>query len=124
MRLVYLMSDYPLVTTTFVDREVKRLREMGANIDILASRRPGAGVPLSDDQRRIRDTVTYLRPAPFIKLLLSHAYFLMRSPLRLASSYTWFLHPAPSRDTYPTLDDSPRRKRRLRLLAAPQSRFR
>lgn len=98
MRLIYLMSDYPLLTTTFVDREVKRLREMGVEIDIVASRRPGEDVPLSDDQRRIRDTVTYLRPAPFTALVRSHLYFLLRSPRRLFRAIVYFLtrpHPGP-----------------------------
>ncbi|MCG8371492.1 MAG: glycosyltransferase family 4 protein [Proteobacteria bacterium] len=91
MRIIYVMSDYPLLTTTFVDREVKRLREMGVGIDIVASRRPAGDVPLSDDQRRIRDTVTYLRPAPFAALVRSHLHFLFRSPGRLLGAIAYFL---------------------------------
>lgn len=97
IQLVYLMSDYPLITTTFVDREVTMLRRMGANIDIVASRRPGADDPLSAEQREIQDTVLYLRPASFPGLVLSHLYFLAVAPRRLFAALGYLLtrsHPS------------------------------
>lgn len=91
MRLVYLMSDYPLVTTTFVDREVMMLRRMGMTIDIVASRRPGDDAPLSAAQRDIQDSVLYLRPASLSTLILSHFYFLAVAPRRVFSAVFYFL---------------------------------
>lgn len=97
IHLVYLMSDYPLVTTTFVDREVMMLRRLGVNIDIVASRRPEADVPLSAEQRDIQDTVLYLRPASLPTLILSHLYFLGVAPRRLFGALGYLLtrsHPS------------------------------
>ncbi|MGI9235081.1 MAG: glycosyltransferase family 4 protein [Woeseiaceae bacterium] len=97
MHLVYLMSDYPLVTTTFVDREVMMLRQMGLTIDIVASRRPEADVPLSAVQRDIQNSVLYLRPASILTLILSHLYYLVTAPRRLFGAAFYFLtrsHPS------------------------------
>jgi colanic acid/amylovoran biosynthesis glycosyltransferase len=82
MHVLYVIGTYPLVTTTFVDREVRSLRRLGVDVQILAVRRPPAGSPLSDDQRLLQQDVTYLLPASRRAVVLGHLYFVFRKPVR------------------------------------------
>jgi glycosyltransferase involved in cell wall biosynthesis len=94
------MSDYPLITTTFVDREVRMLRKMGAAIQIVASRRPGVDDPLSNEQRELQNNVLYLRPVNLWTLVVSHLYFLVSAPIRLFRSIFYLMsRPHPSLKT-------------------------
>ena len=38
--LVYVIGTYPLLTTTFVDREIELLRWWGVSLDVISLRRP------------------------------------------------------------------------------------
>ena len=76
--LVYVLGTYPLLTTTFIDREIAALRGWGVNVHLVAVRRPDT--PLSSEQRKLRQGVRYLLPVRWRDLLLSHLYFVMRRP--------------------------------------------
>ena len=78
--LVYLVGTYPLLTTTFIDREIRTLRGWGVDVQVVAVRRPPTDPPLSSDQRRLQRDVQYLLPIRWRDLLLSHLYFVMRRP--------------------------------------------
>ena len=82
MRVLYIIGTYPLVTTTFVDREIRSLRGFGVDVQILAVRRPGPEAPLSEEQRILQRDVTYLVPSDWRTVVLSQVYFLLRRPLR------------------------------------------
>lgn len=80
--LVYVLGTYPLLTTTFIDREITTLRGWGVNLHVVAVRRPDP--PLSSDQRRLQRGVRYLLPVRWRHLLMSHLYFVMRRPRTFA----------------------------------------
>jgi len=73
INLAYLIGTYPLLTTTFIDREIKLLREWGVNLQVVSIRRP-QGL-LSAEQRELQKSVTYLLPVSWPALISSHLYF-------------------------------------------------
>jgi glycosyltransferase involved in cell wall biosynthesis len=89
--LLYVIGTYPLVTTTFIDREVRLLRRLGADLRIVAVRRPHPGAPLSADQRELQRDVTYLLPVVWLTLLVSHLRFLLRHPGRYLAALIYLL---------------------------------
>ena len=46
-KIVYIIGTYPLLTTTFIDREVISLYRWGVDLEIFAIRRPPEESPLS-----------------------------------------------------------------------------
>ena len=40
VRLAYVVGTYPVPTTTFIDREIRQLRELGAQVRTISIRRP------------------------------------------------------------------------------------
>jgi glycosyltransferase involved in cell wall biosynthesis len=81
MRVGYIIGTYPLVTTTFVDREIRALRELGVDVRIVAVRRPPENAPLSTEQRGMQNEVRYLLPARRRAVLRGHAHFVLRHPI-------------------------------------------
>ncbi len=77
-RVIYIIGTYPLLTTTFIDREIDAIDD--CHIDVVSLRRPSE--PLSDDQSALRDRTTYARPVATLKLLLANLRFLRRTPRR------------------------------------------
>ena len=82
LRLTYVIGTYPLLTTTFIDREIQIMRRFGVDIQVVAIRRPDVGTPLSADQRQLQQGVIYLLPAAWLTLLLSQLYFALFRPVR------------------------------------------
>lgn len=91
LRLTYIIGTYPGLTTTFIDREITMLRRWGVDLQILAIRRPHAGVPLSQEQRRLQQGVVYLLPIAWLSLLLSHMYFVTLHPRRFFGTLLYLL---------------------------------
>jgi glycosyltransferase involved in cell wall biosynthesis len=95
--LIYVLGTYPLLTTTFIDREIRTLRGWGVSVQVVAVRRPPADVPLSGDQQELQRDVRYLLPVRWVDLILSHLYFLLRCPRRLARTFAYLItRPHPS----------------------------
>jgi len=82
--VVVVIGRYPLVTTTFIDREIAALRRRGVDVDVVALRRPPDDMPLSDEQRALRRTVEYVLPVAWWHLPVAHATFLLTRPLEYA----------------------------------------
>ncbi len=80
LRLVYVIGTYPLLTTTFIDREIKTLRKEGVDLQVVSVRRPRASMPLSPEQIALQKGVLYLLPADLVELVLAHLYFALRKP--------------------------------------------
>lgn len=98
LRLAYVIGTYPLLTTTFIDREVRLLRRWGVDLQIVAIRRPDADTPLSDDQRELQRDVVYLLPVDWLCLLISHLYFAALHPRRFFGTLAYLLsRPHPGR---------------------------
>jgi len=76
--VAYVIGTYPLLTTTFIDREVRLLRSWGGTVDIISLRRP-TGAP-SPDQVTLAASTSYARPVAPARLLRRHAHFLRRRP--------------------------------------------
>jgi colanic acid/amylovoran biosynthesis glycosyltransferase len=95
--LVYVIGTYPLLTTTFIDREIELLHRLGADVRIFAMRRPAADTPLSSLQRSLSGAVTYLLPVDWSELLAAHVSYLLRSPRRYLGTLGYLLsRPHPS----------------------------
>lgn len=71
MSVAYVIGTYPLLTTTFIDREVERLRAMGVTIDVVSIRRP-EGL-LSVAQQRLAGSVRYVLPVSKLALVAALA---------------------------------------------------
>ena len=82
LRLAYIIGTYPSLTTTFIDREIRILRQLGADIQILSIRQPPAGMLLSREQQEQQQQVISLLPVRWISLLLGHLYFALLRPGR------------------------------------------
>jgi glycosyltransferase involved in cell wall biosynthesis len=89
LRLTYLVGTYPVLTTTFIDREVEGLTELGADLRIVSIRRSPA--TLSPAQEEIRRRVTYLLPVSIPRLVASHAWWLVRRPRTVLGTLAWLL---------------------------------
>lgn len=91
LHLIYIIGTYPLLTTTFIDREVRALRRMGVDLQIVAIRRPDADAPLSTEQRELQRGVTYLLPVAWPRLLLAHLFFAASRPRRFFGALAYLL---------------------------------
>lgn len=74
------IGRYPLVTTTFIDREIAALRSRGVAVDVVALRRPPDDMPLSDEQRELGRRVEYVLPVSWWHLLVAHLTFACTRP--------------------------------------------
>jgi glycosyltransferase involved in cell wall biosynthesis len=79
--VVYVVGTYPLLTTTFIDREVSALRGWGLDVRVLAVRRPPQDAPLSGEQQALARGTTYLLPVAWRTLLAAHLRFLGTRPV-------------------------------------------
>ena len=77
--VAYVIGTYPLLTTTFIDREIRLLRRLGLRVDVTALRRPHG--PLSDDQQSLVDNVRYVLPVTPWDLLRGQLGMLLRRPV-------------------------------------------
>lgn len=73
INLVYLIGTYPVLTTTFIDREIKLLLEWGVNLQVVSIRRPHG--LLSAEQRDLQRSVIYLLPVSLLALITAHFRF-------------------------------------------------
>lgn len=85
--IALITGTYPILTTTFIDREIEALRRRGISIDILAMRRPDGEVPLSASQQKAAEQVTYLLPARPVHVLASSLIAFLRSPIRFWTTF-------------------------------------
>ncbi len=99
LELVYIIGSYPLLTTTFIDREIRSLRREGVDVHVLAVRKPSPGVPLSADQRQLQQGVQYMLPVDLAALVLAQLYFILRRPSAFFGTLIYLLtrpHPGLS----------------------------
>lgn len=87
MRLAYIIGTYPVLTTTFIDREIRELRQRGFEIDLYSLRRPGGD--LSAAQVELSQRVDYVLPVSAQAAIGAHLWWLSRHPVRYLSTLTW-----------------------------------
>jgi glycosyltransferase involved in cell wall biosynthesis len=78
LRLVYIIGTYPVLTTTFIDREIRLLREWCASLRIISIRRPRG--MLSPEQKAFQRDVVYLLPVSPLRFLSGHLTALALKP--------------------------------------------
>jgi glycosyltransferase involved in cell wall biosynthesis len=84
--VAYVIGTYPLLTTTFIDREVRLLRSWGQTVDIVSLRRPGPRA--APDQQELAATTRYARPVSARRLVRRHCYFLWHRPGAYLRAFT------------------------------------
>lgn len=90
LSVLYVIGTYPLLTTTFIDREIAVLRRRGVDVTVVSLRRPHGR--LSPDQTT--DGVHYVLPAPVPAVVRHHLAFLLSRPATYLSTL-WGLVSAP-----------------------------
>ncbi len=80
--LAYLVGTYPTITTTFIDREIEALRDMGVSIDVISIRTAAPEVSGSTAYADIAERVHNLLPTSVARLAAAHGYLLARLPGR------------------------------------------
>jgi len=98
LKLVYIIGTFPSFTTTFIDREIKSLRQRGVDLQVVSIRRPATGMPLSVEQRELQQGVTYLLPVDWLKFIIANLYFVSLRPLVYFRTLFYLLtcpHPDP-----------------------------
>ena len=91
MNLAYIIGTYPEISTTFIDREIQALREMGAQIQILSIRRPNQLISQIKDYAQIQKQILYLLPANWLRLFLAHLFFALFHPRSYFSTLFYLL---------------------------------
>lgn len=76
LRIIYVIGTYPLLTTTFIDREIAGLRRRGVDVRVVSLRPPHG--TLSPTQTT--EGVDYVRPVRLGALVRSHLTYLLKSP--------------------------------------------
>jgi glycosyltransferase involved in cell wall biosynthesis len=90
-KLIYVIGTYPLLTTTFIDREILQLRRWGIDIQIISIRMPPSDAPLSKVQLELQRDVLYLLPVDVLRLVLSHLFFAFTRPRAFFGSLVYLL---------------------------------
>ncbi len=85
LKIGYIIGTYPLVTTTFIDREVQGLRERGMDIAILSIRQPPSEVEQIPEYRAVRQSTMYLLPVDWVQFVLAHLHMAFKHPLAYSS---------------------------------------
>lgn len=81
MKLAYIIGTYPELTTTFIDREIRILREFGFNIQTLSIRQTNTSIFLDEEYKKIRKNTIYLIPIKWGRLIISQIYFGLVHPI-------------------------------------------
>jgi glycosyltransferase involved in cell wall biosynthesis len=98
LRHTYLMGRYPVLTETFIDREILRLIDRGVDLRIVSIRQPDAN--LSPRQQELRRRVEYLLPVSWVALIAAHLEAIVRRPRTYFGTLGWLLtrhHPRGTR---------------------------
>jgi glycosyltransferase involved in cell wall biosynthesis len=90
-RIAYYLWRYPVLSETFVQREILGLREAGIAVTVVADA-PGAGSSHHEDLRSLVATTCYVHPIARADLMRAAAWWLFRRPLRTLNllAYTAF----------------------------------
>jgi colanic acid/amylovoran biosynthesis glycosyltransferase len=85
-KIAYIVGHYPAVSHTFVQREVRHLRELGRNVSTFSVHQASPESILSADDADSFRTTTALRPTSIVRLLSAHLQAIVRSPRAYAST--------------------------------------
>ncbi|MGA8338255.1 MAG: glycosyltransferase [Solirubrobacteraceae bacterium] len=83
-RVGYLTAEYPVVSHTFIEREVEALRRLGVDVSTFSVRRTPEAKLLSDVHRRAAAETFSILPVTVTRLLTAHLRGALRHPGRYA----------------------------------------
>ena len=83
--IAYIAQFFPILTETFVYREVNALREQGYDVVTLANRTPDMN-KLSQESLVLMDTTEYVFPLQLFAFLFAHLYFIFNCPKQYVST--------------------------------------
>ncbi|HEX6654704.1 MAG TPA: glycosyltransferase [Candidatus Limnocylindria bacterium] len=89
LRLSYVIGRYPVLTETFIDREIQHLLDHGVDLEIVSIRRHDDN--LSPAQRDLSQRVRYLLPPSIPSLALAHLTALFGRPRTYLGTLAWLL---------------------------------
>jgi colanic acid/amylovoran biosynthesis glycosyltransferase len=92
MRLVYLLSEYPNLTYTYLLREVRALRDSGLDLQVISVR--GCDRPdhlLSPQERDERERTYVVLEEDFVSVVWTHLSILIKSPRRYLAGAVYSL---------------------------------
>jgi glycosyltransferase involved in cell wall biosynthesis len=75
-KVAYIMGRYPILTTTFIDKELLEAKRLGLDMVLVAIRRANKGT-FSPAVQRLSEEAVYLLPVSVIELIRAHFYFLV-----------------------------------------------
>lgn len=90
-KIVYIIGRYPLLTTTFIDREIMKLKQWGVDLTIFSIRQPPEDTPLSSFQIELKQQVKYLLPVNVWQLIFSQIFFSVLHPRRFFGTLVYLL---------------------------------
>jgi glycosyltransferase involved in cell wall biosynthesis len=80
LTICYIIGTYPDFSTTFIDREIRMMRQWGLNIRLLSIRQPVLHKALSQEQLSYQSQVIYLIPVQWLSFLAGHLHFWVMRP--------------------------------------------
>jgi glycosyltransferase involved in cell wall biosynthesis len=89
-RVAYYLSQFPLLSETFIQREVAALRAAGIDVEVLAHRAPGEA-HFGDQAREMQRTTTYIQPLEGRGFPPGLWRVALRHPLRLTNVFLYVL---------------------------------
>lgn len=87
LRIAYLNTEYPSLSHTFIEREVRGLRRLGHEIHTFSIRTPGPSGTLSPEHRAERERTRYILDRGWRGLLRSLFWAALGGPLRLVKVF-------------------------------------
>jgi colanic acid/amylovoran biosynthesis glycosyltransferase len=88
--LAYYVQSFPILSETFIQREIAALRRAGLTVDVVA-RRARDEAYLDDDARRLKETTHYLDPMDPERLAAYKRRFFARRPLAMLNVFLYFV---------------------------------
>lgn len=88
-RISYVIGTYPALTTTFIDREIGALIDLGVDVRIVAMRRPS--VQPSAEQRPLAALTEYVLPPNLVRLAAAQLRWIVRRPFTYLHALAYLL---------------------------------
>lgn len=95
LRVAYMTGEYPRATDTFIQREVKALRQHGVHVETFSVRRPAEKESVGPEQQAEQEGTHYLLPPSPLELIKAHGAALVTSPVRYVSALRLALRTRP-----------------------------
>ena len=89
LSLVYIIGAFPGLTITFIEREIKALRQLGVHLQIVSIRRPWT--PLSPEQEALGQGVIYLLPVNWLAFFWANLWFVAWRPRAYFGAFLYLI---------------------------------